>query len=100
IAYLGERIAAERALGWNLINEVVDDDQLETRATELSNRLAAGPPGAYASIKRTINERAYAGFEELLDLEAVLQQERAESNDFAEGVIAFVEKRKANFTGS
>jgi 2-(1,2-epoxy-1,2-dihydrophenyl)acetyl-CoA isomerase len=100
IAYLGERIAAERALGWNLINEVVDDGELETRVTELSGRFAAGPPGSYASIKRTINERAYAGFEQLLDLEAVLQQERAESHDFAEGVIAFVEKRKANFTGS
>ena len=85
IAYLGERIAAERALGWNMINEVVDDDQLEARVTELSQRLAAGPPGSYASIKRTINERAYAGFDELLDLEAVLQQQRAESNDFRRG---------------
>ena len=99
IAYLGERIAAERALGWNMINEVVDDDQLEARVTELATRLAAGPPGSYASIKRTINDRAYAGFDELLDLEAVLQQQRAESTDFAEGVLAFVQKRQANFTG-
>ncbi len=100
IAYLGERIGAEQALSWNLINEVVDDDQLDRRVTELGARLAAGPPGSYASIKRTINDRAYAGFEQLLELEAVLQQGRAESHDFAEGVLAFVQKRPANFTGS
>ena len=90
IAYLGERIGAEQALGWNMVNEVVDDDQLEQRVSELAARLAAGPPGSYASIKRTINDRAYAGFEQLLDLEADEQQERAESNDFREGVLAFV----------
>ena len=48
------------------------------RVGELAAKLAAGPPGSYAAIKRTINARAYDGFEELLDLEAVLQQERAE----------------------
>ncbi len=99
IAYLGERISAERAERWNLINEVVDDDRLMDRVAELAARVAAGPPGSYASIKRTINDRAYAGFEELLELEAVLQQERADSRDFAEGVLAFVQKRPANFIG-
>jgi 2-(1,2-epoxy-1,2-dihydrophenyl)acetyl-CoA isomerase len=99
MAYLGERISAERALGWNMINEVVDDERLAPRVGELAGKLAAGPPGSYASIKRTINDRAYAGFQELLDLEAVLQQERAESEDFVEGVMAFVQKRPASFGG-
>jgi 2-(1,2-epoxy-1,2-dihydrophenyl)acetyl-CoA isomerase len=99
IAYLGERIPAERALAWNLINEVADDGMLESRVSELAAKLAAGPPGSYAAIKRTINDRAYAGFEELLDLEAVVQQERASSSDFLEGVLAFMQKRPANFTG-
>jgi 2-(1,2-epoxy-1,2-dihydrophenyl)acetyl-CoA isomerase len=100
IAYLGDRIPAEQALSWNLLNEVTDDDQLEARVSELAARLAAGPPGSYAAIKRTINDRAYAGFEELLDLEAVVQQERASSQDFLEGVLAFMQKRPANFSGS
>ncbi|HEY3725810.1 MAG TPA: enoyl-CoA hydratase-related protein [Solirubrobacteraceae bacterium] len=100
IAYTGERIPAERALAWNMINEVVEDEQLGPRVTELTEKLAGGPPGSYASIKRTINHRAYAGFDELLDLEAVLQQERAASADFMEGVLAFMQKRPANFTGS
>ena len=99
MAYLGERIPAEQAEAWNLVNEVVEDDALATRAHELATRLAAGPPGSYAAIKRTINDRAYAGFAELLDLEAVVQQERAESKDFVEGVVAFMQKRPAEFTG-
>lgn len=99
IAYLGERIPADRALAWGLVNEVVADDRLQERVTELAERLAAGPPGSYAAIKRTINDRAYAGFAELLDLEADVQQERAESKDFVEGVVAFLQKRPPQFTG-
>ena len=78
---------------------MVDDGELESTAGGLAARLAAGPPGSYAAIKRTINARAYAGFEEQLDLEAELQQERASSKDFAEGVMAFLQKRPAEFSG-
>lgn len=99
MAYLGERIGAERALQWGMVNQVVADDELSVAVTALARRLAAGPPGAYATIKRTLNDRAYAGFAELLDLEAVLQQERAASADFREGVTAFAQKRPASFTG-
>jgi len=99
IAYLGERIGAEQAETWGLVNTVVDDGELAATVDALAGRLAAGPPGSYAAIKRSINERAYAGFAEQLDLEAVLQQERANSKDFAEGVMAFMQKRPAQFTG-
>ncbi len=100
VAFLGERIPADTALHWGLINQAVDDSELEPTVTALAARLAAGPPGSYAAMKRTINERAYAGFAEVLDLEATLQQERAESQDFREGVSAFLEKRPAKFTGT
>jgi 2-(1,2-epoxy-1,2-dihydrophenyl)acetyl-CoA isomerase len=100
IAYLGERIPAAQALEWGLINRVVPDAELDEAVRELSQRLASGPPGSYANIKRTINHRLYEGFEDLLELEAALQQERAESADFVEGVLAFMQKRPANFTGS
>jgi 2-(1,2-epoxy-1,2-dihydrophenyl)acetyl-CoA isomerase len=100
IAYLGERIAAPQALEWGLINRVVADEALDDAVAALAQRLASGPPGSYANIKRTINHRLYAELDDLLDLEAVLQQERAESADFVEGVLSFMEKRPANFTGS
>jgi 2-(1,2-epoxy-1,2-dihydrophenyl)acetyl-CoA isomerase len=99
IAYLGERIAAETALDWGLINRMVPDAELESSVDALAAKLAAGPPGSYAAIKRTINDRVYAGFAELLDLEADVQQQLAGSNDFAEGVLAFLQKRPAKFTG-
>jgi 2-(1,2-epoxy-1,2-dihydrophenyl)acetyl-CoA isomerase len=98
IAYLGERLGAEQALEWGLINRVVPDDEFRASATELAARLAAGPPGSYATIKRTLNARTYDGFDALLDLEATLQQERAESADFIESVQAFMQKRKPEFT--
>jgi 2-(1,2-epoxy-1,2-dihydrophenyl)acetyl-CoA isomerase len=99
MALLGERIPAAKALEWGMINKVVADEELERAVAELAARFVAGPPGAYANIKRTINHRLYAGFEELLELEAELQQGRVESADFAEAVMAFAQKRQAKFTG-
>ena len=99
MAYLGERIPAAKALEWGLVNRVVADDQLDGAVAELASRLAAAAPGALATIKRTINARLYAGLDEVLDLEAVLQQERVESADFIEGVQAFMERREPRFTG-
>jgi 2-(1,2-epoxy-1,2-dihydrophenyl)acetyl-CoA isomerase len=100
IAYLGERISASQALAWGLVNRVVADEKLETEVGSVAARLAAGPPGSYASIKRAINHHLYAGLEDQLELEVTLQQQRAESADFAEGVLAFLQKRQAKFTGS
>lgn len=82
-----------------LINRVVPDAELESEVGALAAKLAAGPPGSYASIKRTLNDQLYPRIERQLDNEAVLQQERAESADFAEGILAFMQKRPASFTG-
>jgi 2-(1,2-epoxy-1,2-dihydrophenyl)acetyl-CoA isomerase len=83
-----------------MINRVVPDEQLEQAVAELTDRFVAGPPGSYANIKRTINDRLYAGFDELLELETELQQGRVESADFMEAVLAFAQKREAKFTGA
>jgi 2-(1,2-epoxy-1,2-dihydrophenyl)acetyl-CoA isomerase len=96
---LAERVTAAQALDWGLVNRGVADDQLLELAAELARRLAAGAPGSYAAIKRSLNQAAYPGLARQLELEAELQQERALSADFNEGVRAFLEKRPAQFTG-
>lgn len=100
MAMLGERVPAAQALEWGLVNRVVPDDQLEAQTDELVDRLAAGPTRAYAGIKRQLNRWIYAGMEEQLELEATIQQEMANSGDFAEGVAAFAEKRSPSFQGA
>jgi 2-(1,2-epoxy-1,2-dihydrophenyl)acetyl-CoA isomerase len=96
---LGERVSAAQALAWGLVNAVHPDDSLAERSAALTARLAAGPTRAYAATKRELNRQLYANMGEQLELEAKLQQEMAESEDFIEGVGAFLEKRPANFSG-
>jgi 2-(1,2-epoxy-1,2-dihydrophenyl)acetyl-CoA isomerase len=99
MAMLGERIPAPQALDWGLINRVAADDAFAEQSDALLQRLAAGPTRAYAGAKRQLNAWVYARMREQLDLEASVQQEMAGSADFAEGVAAFAERRKAVFAG-
>jgi 2-(1,2-epoxy-1,2-dihydrophenyl)acetyl-CoA isomerase len=99
MSLLGERIAAEQALAWGLINRVVDDEQLTTEVGTLIDKFAAGPTRSYAGTKRQINARVYAGIEDQLNLEASIQQEQAATKDFTEGVMAFMQRRPAEFKG-
>ena len=99
MALLGERVPAEQALDWGLVNRVVSDDQLESASGELLDRLANGPTRSYAGAKMLLNRRMYADLAGQLDAEAEAQKGQGASKDFIEGVIAFVEKRPPNFTG-
>ena len=99
MALLGERVTAARALRWGLVNSVLPDDEFDAGVSELVDRLAAGPTKAYAGAKRQLHEWMYSGLDEQLALEAELQQEMAASEDFTEGVNAFVDKRDAVFEG-
>ncbi len=99
MSLLGERVSAERALEWGLVNAVHPDDGLMEEAGSLAARLAAGPTRSYAGSKRALNRMLYPDLEGQLDLEAEIQQELARTDDFLEGVGAFVEKRPAAFQG-
>jgi 2-(1,2-epoxy-1,2-dihydrophenyl)acetyl-CoA isomerase len=99
MAMLGERVPAPQALDWGLINRVVPDDRLEAEAGELLIKLANGPTRSYAGSKRLLNRRLYGDLAGQLDAEAEAQREQGGSQDFIEGVLAFVEKRPAKFTG-
>jgi 2-(1,2-epoxy-1,2-dihydrophenyl)acetyl-CoA isomerase len=99
MALLGERIPAEQALEWGLVNRVVPDAELDAESKALTARLAAGATRAYAACKKQLNEHLYARMSEQLELEAKLQQELAASDDLIEGVSAFIAKRPPSFSG-
>jgi 2-(1,2-epoxy-1,2-dihydrophenyl)acetyl-CoA isomerase len=99
MAMLGERIAAPQALEWGLINRVYGDDEFASESEQLLDGLAAGPTRSYAGTKRQLNNWLYTRMAEQLELEADIQQEMAGSDDFVEGVTAFVQKRQAAFGG-
>jgi 2-(1,2-epoxy-1,2-dihydrophenyl)acetyl-CoA isomerase len=99
MAMLGERVPAEQALDWGLVNRVVPDDELESVSSELLDRLANGPTRSYAGAKKLLNRRMYADLAGQLEAEADAQREQGKTQDFVEGVVAFVEKRPPDFTG-
>lgn len=99
MAMLGERVSAPQALEWGLVNRVFANDDFARESIALTARLAAGPTRSYAASKRLLNEQLYSGMADQLELEATLQQEMAGSDDFVEGVSAFLAKRPARFSG-
>ncbi len=100
MALLGGRIPAPQAHEWGIVNRLVSDAEFPNAVSELAQKLAGGPPGSFAASKELLNNASYPDLEAKLDREAVLQQERANSDDFVEGVMALFQKRPANFTGA
>lgn len=96
---LGERVSAERALEWGLVNTVVPDEWLMSEARTLAERLAKGPTRSYAGAKALLNRRVYADLAGQLEAEADGQREMGKSQDFIEGVTAFAQKRDPEFKG-
>jgi 2-(1,2-epoxy-1,2-dihydrophenyl)acetyl-CoA isomerase len=99
LAILAEPLPAERAAEWGLIWRAVDGDKLSEEAHGLTARLAQGATVGYGLIKQALDASEANSLDAQLDFERDLQQEAAETPDYAEGVRAFVEKRAPNFTG-
>jgi 2-(1,2-epoxy-1,2-dihydrophenyl)acetyl-CoA isomerase len=99
LTMLAPQIKAEQAKEWGLIWDVVEDAELMPKATELARRLADGPTLSLARIKEAMNRANGNDLSAQLDLERDFQRELGRSEDFREGVQAFLAKRKANFKG-
>jgi 2-(1,2-epoxy-1,2-dihydrophenyl)acetyl-CoA isomerase len=99
LALTAEPLPAETAAAWGLIWQAVDDADLMPQATHLAESLAAGPTLGLGLTKRLIQSAATNSLDAQLDMERDLQQIAGRSADYAEGVTAFLEKRKPEFKG-
>ena len=96
---LGERVPAETAAEWGLVNRVVEDAVLIEEALDLATRLAAMPTRALGLIRRLARETEASSFSDALKAERVAQREAGETQDFRAGVAAFLGKQKPVFEG-
>jgi 2-(1,2-epoxy-1,2-dihydrophenyl)acetyl-CoA isomerase len=94
LALLGDRFDAARARELGLVNWVVLDSELAAETQKLARRLANGPTRAYANAKKLFNEVNHLSMESQLQMEAERMADSMSSADHAEGVHAFMEKRK------
>ena len=99
IAMLGERISAQQAADWGLIWKCVEDAEFAAAVDTLLSDLAQAPTGGLAQTKRALHASASNTLEAQLDLERDIQRELGMSDDYLEGVTAFLEKRPPKFTG-
>lgn len=99
LALTGEPLEAERAAEWGLIWKAVDDEALDAEVDALAARFASGPTRGLARIKKMLRESWDHDLETELNLQRDAMRELGYSDDYREGVAAFMEKRKPSFTG-
>lgn len=99
LSLMGERLPADKALEWGLVNRVYDDGVLMEEAMKLARDLASGPTVALSLIRKLYWDSPENSFEDQLNLEFQCQLHAGDTDDFREGVGAFLEKRPAQFKG-
>ena len=95
----GRRLSAAEAQTWGLVSEVVEADSLPGRVAELAAQTASMPTRGIGMTKRLFDRAAHSTLDEQLELEAQLQSAATKTEDFREGVAAFLEKRDPRFSG-
>ncbi|TCM62693.1 2-(1,2-epoxy-1,2-dihydrophenyl)acetyl-CoA isomerase [Acinetobacter calcoaceticus] len=99
LSLLGDKLPAQTAKEWGMIWDVAEDNELTDKVTQLAEHLAKQPTFGLSLIKKAIRQSSDNSFEEQLQLEADFQRIAGRSEDYREGVQAFMQKRSANFQG-
>jgi 2-(1,2-epoxy-1,2-dihydrophenyl)acetyl-CoA isomerase len=99
ITFTGRVFGAAEALALGMVNAVVPTDQLDVATQEIIDAIAAGPPLALSSSKRELDNAGQTSLAQALETEALAQSVNAQTDDMREALMAYAERRPANFTG-
>ncbi len=99
MSLMGERLPADKALAWGLVNRVYDDATFMAEATKVAKEIANGPTLALTLTRELFWNSLGNSYEEQIDLERQAQKVAGGTEDRKEGVAAFLEKREAKFKG-
>ena len=99
LATMGNKVTAKQALEWGMINRCFTQDEFDVETQKIIDYYASAPTKAIGLMKKMLNKSFQSSLESILDYEAYCQETAGNSSDNKEGVAAFIEKRKPNFTG-
>ncbi|MGB1094506.1 MAG: enoyl-CoA hydratase-related protein [Bacteroidia bacterium] len=99
MATMAPKITAQQALEWGLINRVCNDENFDSTISEIAEYYSNAPTKSIGMIKKMLNKAQHSDLDTMLQYEAFCQEIAGKSADYKEGVAAFNEKRKPNFTG-
>ena len=99
MATMAPKIKAQQALEWGLINRVCNDENFDSTISEIAEYYSKAPTKSIGMIKKMLNTAQHSDLDTMLQYEAFCQEIAGKSADYKEGVAAFNEKRKPNFTG-